>query len=137
MAGYIVSGHGGRYTQPGQVTVPAGFSVVFFEEDNRILYNEDAWPIYNHLLSGDEGWVQSRVKHTYQAGDTLNDYACWKYPELTRNSGIFKVGAFSSSNPAISLDGYNYSSPLMLSELFTQLSGSPGTIYWVACTEAS
>jgi hypothetical protein len=137
MPGYIVSGHGGRYTRPSLVTIPAGFSVVFFEDDNRILYDTDGWPIYNHLLAGDESWAQSRIRSRYQAGDRIYDYACWHYPELTRNSGVFQVGSLSSSNPRISLSGYDYHNPLMLSELFNLLAGSAGTIYWVACTEVS
>ncbi len=134
---YIVSGHGGRWASPThKVFPPDGFTVNFFVNDGEILTNEAAWPIYNHLLAGDEKSVKSKIVKSVSQGQATYNYSCWYYPELKWNSGIFKVGAISTEKPIIDLSKYKEDSPLSLGSMFDMLP-ERGVIYWVACQVVS
>jgi hypothetical protein len=101
---YIVSGHGGRLSSPEHyVWVPDGFEVVFFEPDDRVLLDTKAWPIYNHLLAGDEQSVGNQIVSRFTAGQQVYNYSCWFYRELRFNSGIIRVGAINPENPVVDL----------------------------------
>lgn len=134
---YVVSGHGGRWATPThEVWLPEGFTANFFVQDGGILSNEDAWPIYNHLLAGDESSVQGKIVKTVQSEEKAYNYSCWYYPELGRNSGVFKVGAITTDNPIIDLSDHTGENPLTLGGMF-ELLPEPGVIYWVACQAVS
>jgi hypothetical protein len=134
---YIVSGHGGRYASPEhRIVIPNGFTVVFFTQDNT---GHDSvtlgWPLFNHLLVNDERYALSQWNHTFFSGAWIYNYSCWYYPEITSGNGIFRVGAYTTSNPLIDISGYIGTNPLTLSQIFTMLE--PGVIYWLACRWAS
>lgn len=134
---YIVSGHGGRWAIPTHMVYPTGgFSVSFFVKDGNILTNAAAWPIYNHLLAGDEASVQAQIAETVLSGQPAYNYSCWNYPQLGANSGVFKVGAISTNNPVLSLSAYTEQNPLTLGRLL-ELLPQPGRIFWVACQVVS
>jgi hypothetical protein len=134
---YIVSGHGGRWATPVHIVFPPDdFTVEFFVNDGEILSNAAAWPIYNHLLAGDKTSVQGDIVKSVPSGGQAYNYSCWYYPQLSNNSGIFKVGAISTSRPIINLSGYTEDNPLTLGQLFDLLP-EPGRIYWLACQIAS
>ncbi len=131
----IVSGHGARNKSPEhKIVVPKGYKVAYFVNDGELLYDNDAgWPVFNHLLAGDEKWTQNKIVEEVNEGQWTFNYACWDYPEIKRCSGIFKVGAYSTKDPIIDLSNYSFNKYLTLKEIFSQVS--PGTIYWVACRE--
>ncbi|KZN12581.1 putative adhesin [Marinomonas sp. TW1] len=134
---YIVSGHGGRWETPThEVWLPEHLSVNFFVNDGEIISNQAAWPIYNHLLAGDEKSVQGKIVRSVPSGEKAYNYSCWYYPELGRNSGVFKVGAGTTDNPIIDLSYYTSDNPLTLDAMFDLLP-EPGVIYWVTCQSMS
>lgn len=70
----------------------------------------------------------------------MPNYQCWNYPEIAQASGVFTVGAMSSTapgQPVVSLATYTAAAPLSVSTLFGLLPapapGTPTTVYWVAC----
>jgi|GEM_PF-2064148 len=130
---YIVSGHGGRWIEPThEIWMPNGYTANFFVQDGEILSNEEAWPIYNHLLAGDEASVQAKIVTSVPPGKKAYNYSCWYYPELGRNSGVFKVGAITTDHPIIDLSTYTSENPLTLAKII-ELLPEAGKIYWVAC----
>lgn len=134
---YIVSGHGGRWARPvHEIWVPEGCSVEFFVNDGEVLSDKTAWPIYNHLLAGDEQTVRRQIVKSVPSGAKVYNYSCWHYPELKWNSGVFKVGGISTEKPIIDLSGYTGEQPLTLAQMFKMLP-EPGVIYWVACQSVS
>lgn len=133
---YLVSGHGGLPAgQPATVVVPDGFEVAMFVQQGNVLPDDQAWPIYNHLLAGDTNWANQRVVHRYFEGAPMPNYCCWNYPEIQWNSGVFRVGAITTNNPVVNLTPYTEGNPLTLAQLFPLLAPTGGgTVYWVACT---
>lgn len=138
---FFVSGHGGLPSGSATAIVPDGFAFALFCPPGTILLDADAWPIYNHLMAGDTSWANGKVVKHYAAGDLMPNYLCWNYPAIEHASGVFKVGAMSSTapgQPVVSLAPYTAAAPLKVSALFGKLpapaSGTITTLYWVACT---
>jgi hypothetical protein len=137
---YFVSGHGGLPSGGATTPVPAGFNFVLFCNRGSILPDDQAWPIYNHLMAGDTTWANARIVQRFFEGASMPNYLCWNYPEIAQASGVFKVGAMSPTapgQPVVSLAPYTAAAPLSVSALFGLLPapapGTTTTVYWVAC----
>lgn len=134
---YMVSAHGGRWSSPvHNIWMPDGFSMKYFVQDQQILLNNVAWPLYQKLRANKTTEVESAVVETVDPGGKTYNYSCWNYPQIGDACGVFQVGG----SLILSLSGFTAQNPLTILGLINLLKKqkcAPGVIYWVACQEAS
>jgi hypothetical protein len=128
--GYIISAHGGRWSnQKPDLAVPSTSAVAFYVKDGQLLSNTMGYAILGALTKNQT--PPYPVVEQVSGGKTY-DYACWYAPQFANYCGIYEVG---STKQVASLKQYTENNPLLLSQILQMYPDC--TIYWDACREVS
>ena len=124
MAGWVVSAHG-TYESMGEHKIFLnGKTVYMYVDDNRILYNSKAWPIFNNLTGPLPDLVKARGQ-AYRFTDWVWNYVATGTTDFP--SGIFETGKSSATIPLANGEratlGQILDSP-----------DCPNEVFWLCCT---
>lgn len=174
---YIISGHAERsntYTQSlsamaaaasssmqsrpkleDEITVPSGFEVRFFVDDNQELQNSEALNLYRDLMK--DGTTLTVPNKVYRENEKMPNYYCWgmegqyrDYSQIIRKTTKACVEAEAKRSYAAQvlpcfidesvkitpIVDVKQSQPIYLSQIFETNSIYPGIVYWLCCTGA-